>query len=46
MALATSFASYAGLYIGSFGMGLGAVLIAMTFRPFPKTQAEPAPAVA
>lgn len=28
--------SYGWLYIGSFGMGLGAVLIAMTFRPFPK----------
>jgi MFS family permease len=36
-----SFASYAGLYIGSFGMGLGAFLIAMTFRPFPKGRAVP-----
>lgn len=27
--------SYRWLYITSFGMGLGAVLIAMTFRPFP-----------
>jgi MFS family permease len=39
-----SFASYAWLYIGSWAVGLGAFLIAMTFRPFPKsgTQAEPA----
>jgi MFS family permease len=36
-----SFASYAGLYIGSFGMGIGAFLIAMTFRPFPKGRAVP-----
>jgi MFS family permease len=28
--------SYGWLYLGSFGMGLGAVLIAMTFRPFPE----------
>jgi MFS family permease len=33
-----SFGSYAWLYLGSFGMGLGAFLIAMTFRPFPKQQ--------
>ena len=39
-----SFASYAGLYIGSFGMGLGAFLIAMTFRPFPRAQRVVAPA--
>jgi len=31
-----SFASYTWLYLGSFGMGLGAFVIAMTFRPFPK----------
>jgi MFS family permease len=31
-----SFASYAWLYIGSWAVGLGAFLIAMTFRPFPK----------
>jgi MFS family permease len=31
-----SFASYTWLYLGSFGMGIGAFLIAMTFRPFPK----------
>ena len=28
--------SYGWLYISSFAMGLGAFLIAMTFRPFPK----------
>jgi MFS family permease len=41
-----SFASYAWLYIGSFAMGLGAFLIALTFRPFPKgdsrREAQPA----
>jgi MFS family permease len=31
-----SFASYAWLFIGSFGLGIGAFLIAMTFKPFPK----------
>ena len=35
-----SFASYAWLYIGAWGMGLGAFLMAMAFRPFPKTQAQ------
>ena len=33
-----SFASYTWLYLGSCGMGLGAFLIAMTFRPFPKAR--------
>jgi MFS family permease len=33
-----SFANYAWLYIGAWGMGLGAFLMAMTFRPFPKPQ--------
>jgi len=33
-----SLASYTWLYLGSFGMGLGAFVIAMTFRPFPKEQ--------
>ena len=37
-----TFASYAWLYIGSWAFGLGAFFIAMTFRPFPKTQAAPA----
>jgi MFS family permease len=37
-----TFASYAWLYIGSWAVGLGAFLIAMTFRPFAKQQAQPA----
>jgi MFS family permease len=36
-----TFASYAWLYIGAWGMGLGAFLMAMCFRPFPKARAEP-----
>ena len=39
-----TFASYAWLYIGSWAVGLGAFLIALTFRPFPKVEAEPAAA--
>ncbi len=38
-----TFASYAWLYIGSFAVGLGAFLIALTFRPFPKDVTQPAP---
>jgi MFS family permease len=38
-----SFASYAWLYIGSWAFGLGAFAIALTFRPFAKPEAEPAP---
>jgi MFS family permease len=38
-----SFASYAWLYIGSWAFGFGAFAIALTFRPFAKPQAEPAP---
>ena len=41
-----SLGSYSFLYLGSFGMGLGAFVIAMTFRPFPKEQKEPLPAAA
>jgi MFS family permease len=41
-----TFASYAWLYIGSWAVGLGAFLIALTFRPFPKAEAEPAAALA
>ena len=33
-----TFASYTWLYVGSWGIGLGAVLIAMTFRPVPKAR--------
>jgi hypothetical protein len=32
------FDSYVLMYIGSSGMGLAAVLILMTFRPFPSRQ--------
>ena len=39
-----AFASYSWLFIGSFTVGIGAVLIAMTFKPFPKKKALPAPA--
>ena len=38
-----SFASYAWLYIGSWAVGLGAFLIALTFRPFSKREMQPAP---
>jgi MFS family permease len=39
-----AFASYAWLYIGSWIMGLGAFLIAMTFRPVPVVRAATVPA--
>jgi MFS family permease len=38
-----TFASYAWLYIGSWAVGLGAFLIALTFRPFAKAEAQSAP---
>jgi len=41
-----TFASYAWLYIGSWAVGLGAFAIALTFRPFPKPDAQSAPASA
>src|SRR3984957_3209508 len=41
-----AFASYAWLYIGSWAVGLGAFLIALTFRPFAKLEAQSAPAPA
>lgn len=43
-----SFASYRWLYVGSSVVGLGAVLIALTFRPLPKAQpaSRPGPATA
>jgi MFS family permease len=41
-----TFASYAWLYIGAWGMGIGAFLMIMTFRPFPKTQPQAVPATA
>lgn len=39
-----TFASYGWLYIGAWGIGIGAFLIALTFKPFAKTQPELAPA--
>src|SRR5216684_1508651 len=39
-----AFASYAWLYIGSWIMGLGAFLIALTFRPMPMVRPAPVPA--
>ena len=35
-----TFAGYGWLYIGAFGVGVGAFLIALTFRPFPKARAQ------
>ncbi|WEX76120.1 MFS transporter [Sinorhizobium numidicum] len=37
-----AFDSYRWLYIGAWGIGIGAFLIASTFRPFPKAQPVPA----
>jgi MFS family permease len=33
-----AFASYRWLYVGAFALGIGAFLIAMTFRPFSRTR--------
>jgi MFS family permease len=33
-----TFASYRWLYVGAWGIGIGAFLIALTFKPFPKDQ--------
>jgi MFS family permease len=33
-----AFGGYAWLYIGAWGIGIGAFLIALTFKPFPKDQ--------
>lgn len=33
-----SFASYNWMFIGAFGLGIGAFLMALTFKPFAKTQ--------
>jgi MFS family permease len=37
-----TFGSYAWLYVGSWAVGLGAFFIILTFRPFPRGEAEPA----
>ncbi|PJR14573.1 MFS transporter [Sinorhizobium meliloti] len=34
------FASYGWLYIGAWGLGIGAFLIALTFKPFPRERPE------
>ena len=39
-----TFASYSWLYIGSWAMGIGAFLIALTFKPFAKAQPVLVPA--
>jgi MFS family permease len=39
-----SFASYRWLYVGAWGIGIGAFLIASIFRPFPKDRSVPAAA--
>jgi MFS family permease len=39
-----TFAAYDWLYIGAWGIGLGAFLIALCFRPFPKAQTDLVPA--
>ncbi len=39
-------ASCTWLYVGSWAMGIGAFLIASTFRPFPNDEPEAAPALA
>jgi MFS family permease len=33
-----TFASYGWLYVGAWGIGIGAFLIALSFRPFPEAQ--------
>ena len=39
-----SFGSYSGLFVMSFCLGIGAFLIALTFKPFPRSPPVPAPA--
>jgi MFS family permease len=40
-----TFASYGWLYIGAWGVGIGAFLIALTFKPYAaKSTPDPAPA--
>jgi MFS family permease len=37
-----TFASYTWLYLGAWALGIGAFLVALTFRPFPKPELVPA----
>ena len=39
-----TFGSYTWLFVGSWGIGVGAFLISMTFRPLPEDQEGPVPA--
>jgi len=39
-----NYASYSWLYLGAWGMGIGAFLIALSFRPFPREHRDPLPA--
>jgi MFS family permease len=39
-----AFDGYAWLYVGSWGIGIGAFLIALTFKPFPNDEPETVPA--
>jgi len=39
-----AFSDYRWLYVGAWMLGIGAFLIATTFRPFPKPEPVPAPA--
>jgi MFS family permease len=39
-----AFGGYGWLYVGAWGLGIGAFLIASMFQPFPKDRLEPAPA--
>jgi MFS family permease len=41
-----SYGGYGWLYIGAWAMGLGAFLVALMFRPFPKAEPVAAPAPA
>jgi MFS family permease len=41
-----AYASYTWLFITCFALGIGAFLIAMTFKPFPSGRPEPRPAQA
>ncbi len=38
-----TYANYGLLYVGSFGIGIGAVLTAMSFRPFPRGRHQTIP---
>jgi MFS family permease len=38
------FASYSWMFVASFALGIGAFLIALTFRPFPREEVAPATA--